>query len=251
MRDEDLIAELRALTDHLDVPEPADQRAAVRARISKRGKPSAVRARVSKKGKPRWRTWLIGVVVAVVGAVGAVEPARAGVIDAVTGLLRVAGIEVRTRPTPTALPATPSPLPAQSSAKLTEAQQKAHFPVRLPAALGTPDDVTIADPDATGAPRVVTLIYRGGTVRLDEFDGSLNPVFLKQSPDAQWVELGDIGLWFPTPHPITYVDRDDVEHTATARLAGPTLIWQSGAVTYRLEGISAQEEALAVARSIT
>lgn len=246
MRDEDLIAELRALAGHLDVPEPADQRVAVRDRISTRGK---VWARVSKNGKPRWRTWLIGAVVAVVGAVGAVEPARAGVIDAVSGLLRVAGIEVSTRPAPTALPA--SPLPAQSSAKLTEARQKARFPVRLPAALGTPDDVTIADPDTTGAPRVVTLIYRGGKVRLDEFDGSLNPVFLKQSPDAQWVELGDVGLWFGTPHPITYVDRDDVVHTATSRLAGPTLIWQSGAVTYRLEGISAPDEALAVARSIT
>ena len=36
----------------------------------------------------------------------------------------------------------------------------------------------------------------------------------------------------------------------TARLAGPTLIWTTGPVTYRLEGIATVGEAVAVANSV-
>jgi hypothetical protein len=194
----------------------------------------------------------VAALVAAAAAVGAVAPARAAVVSAVGSLLRVAGIEVNTSPTaaPT-LPARPSPLPSEHLTTLDEARRVALFEVRLPAALGTPEMVTLADQDKTGAPRVVTLTYRGGKVRLDEFDGELSIIFLKQAPDAQWVEVGaDSGIWLPGPHPVTYVGRDGAEHTATARLAAPTLIWQSGKVTYRLEGMSTLDDALAAARSV-
>jgi hypothetical protein len=98
---------------------------------------------------------------------------------------------------------------------------------------------------------VVTLTYRGGTVSLDEFDGAVDLVFFKTAPDARWVEVGAVsGIWLPGPHAVTYVDRDGVEHTASARLAGPTLIWVAGAVTYRLEGLATPEEARAAALSL-
>jgi hypothetical protein len=230
-RHEDLIAELRALSDHLDVPAPADQRSAVRRRLTEPRK------------APRWRVWLIGVLVAAAAAVGAISPARAAVVS----LLRVAGIEVRTT-TPGPVPtASPSPLPSEGPVTLAEAQAAARFPVRAPAALGPPDQLVIADPDPSGAPRIVTLIYRGGAVRLDEFDGTLDVVYLKQAPDAQWVDVGpgrDYGLWLPRAHEVTYLGRDGVARTATARLAGPTLIWASGLVTYRLEGVPTMAEAL-------
>lgn len=177
---DDLIAELRALGDHLDVAEPADQRAAVRARLA--------------------------------------------------------------RP----LPDRPSPLPSVRSVALGDARRAAMFPLRLPAALGTPEEVSLADQN-----RIVTLTYRGGTVRFDQFDGAVSPVFLKQAPDARWVEIGaDTGIWLPGPHAVTYVDRDGIERTATARLAGPTLIWSAGQVTYRLEGLATMAEAVEVARSV-
>jgi hypothetical protein len=230
---DDLIAELRLLADHLDVPAPADQRAAVRARLARK--------------KPRWRIWVISALVALAGAVGAVAPARAAVVNAVGGLLRVAGIEVRTAPSSSvSLPAHPSPLPSVQTVGLEEARRKVQFPVLLPSTLGTPDSVTVADEN-----RVLTLTY-SGPVRLDEFDGTLSVLFLKQTPNAVWVELAgsSAALWLPEPHPVTYVDRNGVERTATAHLAGPTLIWQTGAVTYRLEGIKQPDEALAVARSL-
>ncbi|WIM94163.1 hypothetical protein ACTOB_006164 [Actinoplanes oblitus] len=127
----------------------------------------------------------------------------------------------------------------------------ATFPVAVPAKVGSPDRVLIADPDKNGAPRVVTLVYRGGTVRFDQFDGMVDPVFLKTAPDGQWVEgVGDVAVRLTAPHPITYVDEGGVTRTETARLAGPALIGSSRTVTYRLEGFATLEEASEVARSV-
>ena len=239
-RNDDLIAELRAVGGFFDVPAAGDQRAAVRARLTRR------------KETRRWRIWLIGVLIAVAAAIGAVEPARAAVVSAVGGLLRVAGIEVRTGPAalpagPSPSPSTnPSPLPFEQSTTLDAARRAVKFPLRVPAALGDPQEVTIAD-----QARVVTFVFRHGRVRLDQCDGTIDPIFLKQAPDAQWVEVGaDTGLWLAAPHEVTYVDRDGVERTVTARLAGPTLIWSHGLVTYRLEGLPTLDEALKVARSL-
>jgi len=233
-RHDDLIAELRALGDFLDVPPARDQRAAVRAGIARR------------KETRRWRRWLIGVLVAVAVAIGAVEPARAAVVSAVGNLLRVAGIEVRTGPV-TLPPGTgPSPLPSEGASTLDAARRAVRFPLRVPAALGDPREVTIAD-----RARVVTFAYRDGRVRLDQCDGTIDPIFLKQAPNAQWVDVGaDLGLWLPAPHEVTYIDRDGVERTVTSRLAGPTLIWSHSVVTYRLEGIATLDEALRVARTL-
>ena len=231
-RHDDLIAELRALGDFLDVPAARDQRAAVRAGIARR------------KATRRWRIWLIGVLVAVAAAIGAVEPARATVVSAVGDLLRVAGVEVRKGPV--TVPASQSPLPFEQTTTLDAARRAVKFPLRVPAALGDPQEVTIAD----GA-RVVTFAYRNGRVHLDQFDGTIDINFVKQAPNAQWVDVGtDGGIWLAEPHDVTYVDRDGVERTATARLAGPTLIWSHDLVTYRLEGLPTLDEALKVARSM-
>lgn len=239
-RDEALIAELRALSRQLDVPEPADQRATVRARLTR-----------PQPGRRRLRLWIISAVAAIAGTVGAVAPARAAVVDAVDGLLRVAGIEVRREPAPAALPTRPSPLPSLRSAGLEEARRVARFPVRVPAELGEPERVSLADPDDTGAPRVVTLAYRGDAVRFDQFDGEATPTFFKTAAAADWVEIGTgHGIWVSGPHPVTYVDRGGAERTETARLAGPTLIWVDGDMTYRLEGMKTLEEARTIALSV-
>jgi hypothetical protein len=238
--DEDLVTELRALGPWLDVPEPADQLTAVRSRLTS-PRPHLRHA----------RRWIAVAVAALVGTVAAVAPARAAVVDAVGDLLRVAGIEVRREAAPGGLPTQPSPLPSTRSTGLDEARRAARFPVRVPAALGTPEQILLADPDNAGAPRVVTLTYRGGGVRFDQFDGAPTIAFFKTAPDAQWVQIGtDPAIWLAGPHPVTYVGRDGVARTETARLAGPTLIWASSGVTYRLEGLPTLEEARAAALSL-
>ena len=230
---DDLTRELRALAAHLDVGEPADQRDAVRARLTGAG---------SVRPPVRWWTagWLwvrrssarrliLAGIATLIVVVAGVAPARAAVVDAVGGLLRLAGVEVRREPAPGGLPDRPDPLPSTGTAGVDEARRVAPFPVRLPAALGEPGRVELGDPGPAGAPRVVSLLYRGGAVRLDQFDGTVTPLFFKTAPDARWADVGPgDGIWVPEPHPVTYVGRDGVEHTETARLAGPTLIWTDG-----------------------
>jgi hypothetical protein len=237
---EELITELRELGRAYVVPEALDQRQAVRARLAR---PAPRRRRV--------RFYLSAVIAALVVAVAVISPARAAVVDAVGGLLRAAGIELRRDEPHDALPATPSPLPSQGEVELAEARRVALFPIVVPEKLGSPERVLIADPDKNGAPRVVSQVYRGGSVRFDQFDGSLEPVFVKTAPDGQWVEgVGDFAVWLATPHPVSYIDRDGVTRVATSRLSGPVLVWADGSVTYRLEGLSTLEEASEVARSV-
>jgi hypothetical protein len=250
LRDDALIAELRDLAGWLEVPATPEP-AALTARVVER-------VRVPRRWwewsglAPRWRA-LVAAVAAVVCVVAVVPPARAAVVDAVSGLLRFAGVEISDEPGPGSLPATPSPLPSVRSAELDEARRVARFPVRAPIALGVPERVELADPGPDGAPRVVTLIYRGGTVRLDQFDGRIDPVFFKKgAAGGQFVDVRNaLGIWVPGPHTITYVDRTGQERTSTGRLAGSTLIWTTGNVTYRLEGLPTLEEAVTIAESMT
>jgi hypothetical protein len=240
-RPDDLVAELRELGDWIATPEPPDLRAAVRARIT--APPPPVRVP---------RRWLAAAAALLVALVIALVPqTRAAVAHAVDGLLRFAGIEVH-QGSPE-VPPSPSPLPSARPASLDEARRLAKFPVLVPARLGVPERVEVADPGPDGAPRVVSLFYRGGAVRLDAFDGDLDIGFLKTSGDeADWRYVnGGTALYFTKPHAVAYVDRTGRTHRETARLAGPTLIWADGHLTYRLEGPYPVDEALAVANSLT
>ncbi len=240
--DATLARELRDLGPWLVTPTPPDVRAAVRARLST-GTP--------RRSIRRWLAAAAAILVALTIAV--VPPTRTAVAHAATAFLRFAGIEFDSGPGTESPPATPSPLPGIQSAALDEARRLARFPIAVPAMLGTPESVQLADPDSTGAPRVVSLLYRGGTVRLDEFDGNLEPYFIKSviTGGATWTTVnGHQAVWIPTPHPVVYIDRDGVRHDETARLAAATLIWNDTAVTYRLEGPLTLHEALAIAGSI-
>lgn len=243
MADDQLESELRALGTGLVTPEPPDVRAAVRARLAHPH--SMVRP------KPR-RIWLAAAAAALLAVVIVVVPqSRAAVASAVSGVLRFAGVEVhKGRPHVQSLP---SPLPSTRSTGLDEARRQAKFPITVPARLGVPDEVQVADFAPDGAPRVVSLIYRNGTVRLDEFDGDLDIGFVKtqSDPDMQWADVkGETALWLSRPHAVVYVDRAGVRHEETARLAGPTLIWSNGRVSYRLEGVATLPEAVAIAASL-
>ncbi|MEU5909739.1 hypothetical protein [Micromonospora sp. NPDC047527] len=234
----DLERELRDLTAWLETPDAPDVTARVRAQLT------APRRR-------RWRRYAVAALVALLVAV--LPPGRAALADAVTGLLRFAGVTVATSPAPEPPTGTPSTLPLQRTAALDEAQRAVRFPIRLPAGLGVPERVLVADPDGAGSYRVATLLYDGGALRIDAFDGRLDLAFHKQasSPVAEWTQVnGDFAVWVDGPHTLTYVDRTGQVRTETGRLAASTLIWQDRGVSYRLEGDLTRPEAIAIAESL-
>ncbi|NUT31976.1 MAG: RNA polymerase sigma factor [Hamadaea sp.] len=215
-----------------------------------------VKSRASR-ALAKLRTQLVVVILVVTAVLVAVTvpPVRSAVADVVATILRLGGIEIRQGQPAPSIPAKPSPLPAQTPAPLASAQAAAKFRIGVPQRLGVPESVIVADPGPDGAPRIVTLLYQGGRIRLDQFDGGLEPMFTKTtagSTGADWLTAGGRSmLWLRDPHPIEYVDRwGDTREEAT-RLAGPTLIWEVGEVTYRLEGVTSAEEAMQIALSVS
>ncbi|MEH1101789.1 hypothetical protein [Micromonospora sp. CPCC 205561] len=236
---DDLERELRDLSTWLQTPDPPDVTARVRGRLA------------PTRRRRRWRYHLAAVLVA--AAVVVLPPGRAALADAVGGLLRFAGITIATAPGPAPPAGTPSPLPSQEPAALGEARRKVRFPIRVPARLGHPEGVLVADPDGAGGFRVVTLLYRGGALRVDAFDGRLDLAFHKGAggPGVEWVRVdGEFAVWIGAPHPVAYVDRAGTVRTETARLAASTLIWQRAGVSYRIEGDLGRAEALEIAGSL-
>ncbi|MFF5180872.1 DUF4367 domain-containing protein [Micromonospora sp. NPDC000316] len=234
----DLERELRDLSAWLETPDPPDVTARVRAQLT----------------APRRRRWLRYAVAALVAVLVAVlPPGRAAVADAVAGLLRLAGVTVDTSSAPQLPTGSPSPLPTQRATALDEAQRAVRFPIRLPAGLGVPEQVLVADPDDAGRCRVATLVYRGGALRVDAFDGRLDLAFHKQASSAgvDWTHVfGDFAVWVDGPHTLAYVDRAGTVRTETARLATSTLIWEHRGVSYRLEGDLTRAEAVKIAESL-
>jgi hypothetical protein len=240
-----LVSELRALGPRLDVPPAAEQTTAVRQRLEAQPGPRPVARWRARILYPRWRAALIAAL-AVAALAAAIPQSRA----AIAHVLRLDGVELRQVPGPS--PAPHPSLPGEQRMRLDQARQRAAFPILVPARLGRPDAVTVSD-----GRRVATLIYDRtpyGRVRLDEFDGHLDPVYFEK-----FVHLGNVtevrlngtkGLWVTGPQEIVYVRADGTVAQASARLTtGSTLIWGTPRVVLRLEGGFGKVAALAVAAS--
>ncbi|MCR6487476.1 hypothetical protein M8542_32080 [Amycolatopsis sp. OK19-0408] len=245
-RDDRLAAALRDLGDRLDVPPAPDVREAVLARLATPPRRRPV--------LPRWATVAAALVLAFAIAVTVSPAVRATVTD----LLRFAGIELREEPGPAIREQ--GLLPGERSVDLGEARHLAAFPISVPAALGYPDDVRVADEPT----RVVSLLYQAGpgrppatagpvALRLDEFDGQLGPAFEKflSMAGGQAVDVDGVpAIWVDRPHELLYIDRTGEWHHETARLSAQTLVWQRGAVTFRLEGAFTLSDALRIAATV-
>lgn len=238
---DDLEGALRGLGRQLDVPPAppaAEVATAVRTRLE--SMPSARRPIMSS---PAWRYAVAVLALLVTGVIIAVPPVRAAVLE----LFRIGGVEIHHGAGPE-LPT--SPILPQQTVDLAEAKELTGLPVAVPEKLGPPDEIVVIER------RAVSLIYRPTadrpTVRLDLFDGSLDPLFEKYLPaEVRHVDLGDTGGWLiPGPHEVVYVDEDGQQHRESARLAASTLIWQRGAVTYRLEADLPPDQLTDIAASL-
>ena len=212
----------------------------------------------------RWlrssRRRLVAVLLVIVLLLGALTPP---VRAAVGEWLRIGGVLIRTGapPSPTSAPGSDEPSapagpPSLGGRELTleRARTAVSFPIGVPAELGPPERITVTDDR-----RVVGMDWTidGRRVHLDQFDGTMSWVFVKQN----WklitpTEVGGSSdaVWLAETHEIAYVDRDGVERRETARLSGPSLIWQpmidGRELTVRLEGITTLDRARAIAESL-
>jgi hypothetical protein len=198
-----------------------------------------------KRGVP-WRRW-IAAFASLIVALGVSLAISAPVRAAFLSVLGFGAVQVREEPGPA--PAATPVLPGEHRADIETAQREVGFRVRVPAALGPPDSVTVADG------RVVSLHYLRGSspIRIDEFAGDLGPMWSKfaQSVADGTTVNGHAALWFDGPVTLVYVDATGVERTESARQTDRTLVWVDGGLMFRLDGIGTLDAALAVARSMT
>jgi hypothetical protein len=260
---DDLERELLELGRRLSVPPVPDLVYGVKQRIAAQQPPGGTRPAPPERPRTRWwrQPRLVQAAAAIVLIFAALLAASPQVRAAVADVLRFAGIEIHHEPAPVQPQQTGLPtLPGERVVSLDEARGAADFDVRVPAALGTADEVRIADGQP---PRVVSLTYRAGAgrpapdpatgvaIRVDEFAGTLSPIYVKYgAEDVEKLRIeGTLAIWVPHPHPLLYMSRSGEIQEEAARMSAQTLIWQAGTTTIRMEGDFTRTEAIAIARS--
>jgi hypothetical protein len=230
---DDIEAALRSLGARLDVPDPPEVTDAVLARLDETRARWPVRRLVAAA---------VAALVALATAMAVSPAVRAAVYD----FLRIGGVEIHENEPAPVPPSVDPPLPGERDVSLAQARDAADFPLKLPRHLGRPTLVQLVD----GA-RVVSMAF--GPVRIDQFDGGLDPMFTKftMAQDVHQVTVsGGPAVWVDRPHPVMYTDRDGQLRQESARLAGSTLIWEKDGITYRVEGDLTEAQAIAIGESL-
>jgi hypothetical protein len=251
----DLDVALRDLAAHVAFPEPPDVAAAVGARL--RSAHATERTRLRSGWSPSTTRRLLAVAAAVLLVLVIVAAAVPRTRHAVADRLGLRGVEVRVVPTTTpgtGAPTGPSTAPASVA---VPAGVVIGRPTTLAEAAAGFDGTLLVPPDA---PTGVFVDDRTGEVNLTFGDGRLLgqfpnavPLFEKLlDPAAETTAVtvdGGRGLWIAGPAHV-FVELGERGTEARSRLAGPTLIWEHGDTTLRLEGVPTLDEALAVATSL-
>ena len=281
MSDRELVEALRDLGGHLDHPATPPLAERVTARLEAapgrpvapaRPAPAVPRLRVLP-GRPRARR------LAVAGLAAALLAATVLVLspttrEAVADLLGLRGIKIQLGGPPTSATSSPATtelgglggqLGLGHRTTLGQARASVKFPVRVPTAAGfAHPDAVYVDPDQPADGRV-DLIYRArpglpaspyteAGLLITQFRVNVDEGFMKklsQGGEVQFLSVdGAPGYWLPQPHGLAYTDRYGSFQDERSRLAGSTLIWQRGDVTFRLEGRVSREQALRIAESM-
>jgi hypothetical protein len=210
---------------------------------------ATVTARLTAPPRRRWfaprPAWQVAVaaVALVIAVLMAVPPTRAAVLD----LLGLRSVRIEHR----------EPKPSTFGHRLavgdpvTLEQARRHFPVRIPAALGPPDAVYLAE-----NPTRVDMVYRGGPL-VTELRASVTPVIGKAIGSASKFERLTVGgdrAYFISgaKHGFAYIPEGSGEpQFEDQRLAGNTLLVErNDGVLLRIEGKIDRDEAVRLAESV-
>jgi hypothetical protein len=251
---EHLEARLGDLAAHLDLPPTPALAGAVLALI-------AAESPGERPPRRRRRSLALGLAAAV--ATAGVALALPGPRTAVAHWLGIGRVEIRPVPS---LPPVPTPSTSGVAGTLgrrvglEEAARTAGFSVLLPAELGAPGAVYVRD-DLPGA---VSLVYpprpgltvsgtTGVGLLVTELHADVDGSFLQKfvGPDATVLPVtvaGGPGFWIGgAPHAVGYSLPGGATRADDLRLAGPTLLWQRGGITLRIEGALTEQRALELA----
>jgi hypothetical protein len=209
---------------------------------------------VKRHLRPAPRSFVLGRVAALLlvllmTIVVSVPEIRASVLEFLTiGAIRIIPVS---QPTPTPLPTASIPmLEFGTEVTLEEAQVAVDYAIPLPRELGSPDHVYVQE---TSLPMVV-LVWDApqslDTTWLILYIINSRDAFFKFDPNdpiATTVNERQ-AAWLTTPHLLEYVERS----TGVMRreIEANVLIWEVGAVTYRLEGELTLEQAIEIAESL-
>ena len=248
----ELESALRTLGRDLSYPETPDLRGAVMARIESAPDPVPIGSR------SRFRIALVAaavVAIASVATVGLSPSARRAVAD----FLGVEGIRIEFDDS---APVEPRPSDRQLGERMTlaEAQTIVDFDIQVPAELGEPDEVWVLDErevnlvwhPSSGLPESAHTGY--GAV-LTQFEGSPALEHIKKigvtGTDVTYLQIdnGDAFFIEGAPHVLVHLPTGGTTELAP-RLAGNTLLWESGLITFRLEAETGIDRALEIANSL-
>ena len=178
-------------------------------------------------------------------------------------VLGLPGVQIYQVPqTPTTRPTAALTFAGQRVATAAEAGRIAGFTIRTPAALGEPSAIYVET-----APVRVTIVYAsvkgipvspqaGVSAMVVEVKGTLETQFMAKAigpgTTLDAVPLGDGVAYYLAGQPHQFFFRDPAGQIQpeTLRLAGNTLLWTDGGVTYRLEAQVGRDEAVRIASSL-
>lgn len=243
----------RALTDlgaRIDLPPETDLASAVRRRIEA----SPARRFPIRPWVWTRRSLVLAVVLVLLAA-----------SIAVASYLAVRGVRIRvgeTPPAPTPTAAVGTALRLGERSTLAAARAEVTFPVRVPAALGPPDEVYLG----RFVPGYqVTMLYRpraglpeaGATkagLLLFQFSARLDRAGLDKfvAPgQVRDVTVGGApGVWIQGTHTVAWLNPAGDVMRDTVRLSDNVLLWQRGTVTLRLESALSMRDAIRIAASV-
>ena len=267
----------------LEFPPTPDLAAAVRTRLAStepavhglRLRAGAWRSAVwSWLAAPRWQRRVAAVGLALVLALAVVlgiEPVRTTVAHWL-GIRGVQVVPVQTLPpVPTRTPPPTNAPPGASlnlgsAVTLDEARARAGFTVVVPSQLGAPDAVWL-NPTRGDSSLVVSLVYgpRPGLPQSGQSGVGLLVTEVRSSIDTQvfnkfigpdttllpaTVRGAGPAYWLNGFHGIAYVDPKVGITFDTLRLAGPTLFFERGDITVRVEASVDEQTAVGIAESL-